>query len=201
MASEQVIKLLIIGDSNVGKSSILLRFTESVFTDGPVQMTSVDFKSRSLRIDGVPVQLQIWDTAGQERFRTITSSFYRGAHGIIIVYDVTDQSSYNNVKLWMQEIARYAPPTVSKMLLGNKTDLEPNRVIPTSVAEEYAKSSQYPFFETSAQSGKGVDEAFTRIASDVLKMKSAAATASGTSNTIKPSPVDTSKGKKKSGGC
>eukprot|EP01112_Ceratiomyxa_fruticulosa_P020670 TRINITY_DN711_c0_g1_i5.p1 TRINITY_DN711_c0_g1~~TRINITY_DN711_c0_g1_i5.p1 ORF type:complete len:146 (+),score=4.11 TRINITY_DN711_c0_g1_i5:240-677(+) len=105
MASEQVIKLLIIGDSNVGKSSILLRFTESVFTDGPVQMTSVDFKSRSLRIDGVPVQLQIWDTAGQERFRTITSSFYRGAHGIIIVYDVTDQSPI----ITFQNEKRYIP--------------------------------------------------------------------------------------------
>jgi len=190
---DQVIKVLLIGDSAVGKSCLLLRFVDNHFPDGPINMTSVDFKSKNVTIDGKTIQLQIWDTAGQERFRTITSSFYRGSHGVVVVYDITDQASYNNVKLWMQEIARYAPPSVVKMLVGNKTDMESARVVPTTVAREFADGLTVPYAETSAKSGAGVNEAFVQIATAALRAKTPYAGGSG--------PVLGDKPVKKKPGC
>ena len=150
--SDYLFKLLLIGDSGVGKSCLLLRFADDTYTESYISTIGVDFvsvklcisfseltcffcdsimawkKIRTLELDGKTVKLQIWDTAGQERFRTITSSYYRGAHGIIVVYDVTDQESFNNVKQWMNEIDRYANDKVNKMLVGNKSDLASKRV-------------------------------------------------------------------------
>jgi len=116
-------KLLIIGDSGVGKSCLLLRFADDIFTDSFISTIGVDFKIKTIDIDGAKVKLQIWDTAGQERFRTITSSYYRGAHGIIVVYDVTEQKSFANITKWLKEIETFAGPAVQKVLVGNKSDL------------------------------------------------------------------------------
>jgi len=169
--SEQLpFKLLLIGDSSVGKSSLLLRFCDNVFQEGTVNLTSVDFKTKNITIEGKTVQLQVWDTAGQERFRTITSSFYRGAHGIIVVYDISDQATFNNVKLWMQEIQRYAAGGVCKMLVGNKVDLEEKRVISTSTAKDYADGLGISFMETSAKTGLDVDKAFERLATEIVQL-------------------------------
>jgi len=154
----------------VGKSSLLLRFCDNVFQEGTVNLTSVDFKTKNIVIHGKMVQLQVWDTAGQERFRTITSSFYRGAHGIIVVYDISDQASFNNVKLWMQEIQRYAAGGVCKMLVGNKLDLEDRRVISTSTAKDYAEGLGISFIETSAKTGQDVDKSFERLATEIVSM-------------------------------
>merc|ERR1711965_386176 len=110
---DYLFKLLLIGDSGVGKSCLLLRFADDTYTETYISTIGVDFKIRTVEIDQKVIKLQIWDTAGQERFRTITSSYYRGAHGIIVVYDVTDEESFTAVERWMTEIERFAGPDVN----------------------------------------------------------------------------------------
>jgi len=132
---DHLFKLLLIGDSGVGKSCLLLRFADDTYAESYISTIGVDFKIKTVSLDGQTIKLQIWDTAGQERFRTITSSYYRGAHGIIVVYDVTDGESYTNVKQWLEEIQRYACEGVNKLLVGNKCDLANKRVVDKKSAE------------------------------------------------------------------
>ena len=164
---DYLFKLLLIGDSGVGKSCLLLRFADNTYTDSYISTIGVDFKIRTVEIDGKTVKLQIWDTAGQERFRTITSSYYRGAHGIIVVYDVTDKVSFNNVKQWLGEIDRYACQSVNKLLVGNKADLAEKRVVDFNEAKEFADSLRIPFLETSAKSAQNVEEAFMTMTKQI----------------------------------
>ena len=124
-------------------------------------------KIRTIELETKVIKLQIWDTAGQERFRTITSSYYRGAHGIIIVYDVTDEESYNNVKQWLHEIDRYASEAVNKLLVGNKCDLTDKKVVETDVAKEWAEKLGIQFLETSAKNSTNVDKAFMMMAAEI----------------------------------
>jgi Ras-related protein Rab-1A len=160
---DYLFKLLLIGDSGVGKSCLLLRFADNTYTDSYISTIGVDFKIRTLEIEGKTVKLQIWDTAGQERFRTITSSYYRGAHGIIVVYDVTDKVSFNNVKQWLGEIDRYACQAVNKLLVGNKADLVEKKVVEFNEAKDFADSIGISFLETSAKSAQNVEEAFLQM--------------------------------------
>jgi len=164
---DYLFKLLLIGDSGVGKSCLLLRFADDTYTESYISTIGVDFKIRTIELDGKTIKLQIWDTAGQERFRTITSSYYRGAHGIIVVYDVTDQESFNNIKQWLQEIDRYASETVNKLLVGNKCDLTAKKVVDYSTAKEYADQLDIPFLETSAKNATNVEQAFMTMAAEI----------------------------------
>lgn len=164
---DYLFKLLLIGNSGVGKSCLLLRFSDDTYTNDYISTIGVDFKIKTVELDGKTVKLQIWDTAGQERFRTITSSYYRGSHGIIIVYDVTDQESFNGVKMWLQEIDRYATSTVLKLLVGNKSDMNEKRVVEYDVAKEFAESNKMPFLETSALDSSNVEEAFLTMARQI----------------------------------
>jgi len=166
---DYLFKLLLIGDSGVGKSCLLLRFADDTYTESYISTIGVDFKIRTIELDGKTIKLQIWDTAGQERFRTITSSYYRGAHGIIVVYDVTDQVSFNNVKQWLQEIDRYACENVNKLLVGNKCDLTTKKVVDFNAAKEFADSLGIPFLETSAKNSTNVEPAFMTMASEIKK--------------------------------
>mmetsp|Transcript_29024 Transcript_29024/g.40147 ORF Transcript_29024/g.40147 Transcript_29024/m.40147 type:complete len:204 (-) Transcript_29024:58-669(-) len=161
-------KLLLIGDSGVGKSCLLLRFADDTYHDTHISTIGVDFKIRTLELDGKMVKLQIWDTAGQERFRTITSSYYRGAHGIIVVYDVTNQSSFENVRQWLQEIDRYAAHNVHKLLVGNKCDSQ-TRSVEFQTGKEFASNlpNPIPFIETSARNSMNVEQAFITMAKDI----------------------------------
>jgi len=164
---DYLFKLLLIGDSGVGKSCLLLRFADDTYTESYISTIGVDFKIRTINLDGKCVKLQIWDTAGQERFRTITSSYYRGAHGIIVVYDVTDRETFNNVKQWLHEIERYANENVNKLLVGNKCDLETRRQVKAEMGTELAESLNIEFMETSAKSKQNVDKAFETMAAQI----------------------------------
>ncbi|VDK67210.1 unnamed protein product [Onchocerca ochengi] len=196
---DYLFKLLLIGDSGVGKSCLLLRFADDTYTESYISTIGVDFKIRTIDLDGKTIKLQIWDTAGQERFRTITSSYYRGAHGIIVVYDITDQESFNNVKQWLQEIDRYACENVNKLLVGNKCDLTTRRAVEQNAAKEYADQLGIPFLETSAKSSTNVEQAFITMASEIKnRMGPVQQVGTGPSVRIGGSqPVN----EKKSGGC
>ncbi|KAL4705601.1 hypothetical protein ACJJTC_012848 [Scirpophaga incertulas] len=164
---DYLFKLLLIGDSGVGKSCLLLRFADDTYTESYISTIGVDFKIRTVELDGKTIKLQIWDTAGQERFRTITSSYYRGAHGIIIVYDCTDQDSFSNVKQWLEEIDRYACDNVNKLLVGNKCDLTTKKVVDYTTANQYAEQLGIPFLETSAKNSTNVEQAFMTMAAEI----------------------------------
>mmetsp|Transcript_15917 Transcript_15917/g.21929 ORF Transcript_15917/g.21929 Transcript_15917/m.21929 type:complete len:202 (-) Transcript_15917:2241-2846(-) len=164
---DYLFKLLLIGDSGVGKSCLLLRFADDTYTESYISTIGVDFKIRTIDLDAKTIKLQIWDTAGQERFRTITSSYYRGAQGIIVVYDTTDLESFNNVKQWLHEIDRYASENVNKLLVGNKSDLTTKRAVSYDQAKEFADSLGIEFIETSAKSSTNVEKAFMMMASQI----------------------------------
>jgi Ras-related protein Rab-1A len=166
---DYLFKLLLIGDSGVGKSSLLLRFADDSYLETYISTIGVDFKIRTVELDGKTVKLQIWDTAGQERFRTITSSYYRGAHGIIVVYDVTDQESFNNVKQWLNEIDRYASEDVNKLIVGNKSDRANEKVVDSLTAKAFADEVGIPFLETSAKSAINVEQAFMTMAAEIKR--------------------------------
>jgi Ras-related protein Rab-1A len=170
---DYLFKLLLIGDSGVGKSCLLLRFADDTYTDSYISTIGVDFKIRTVDLDTKTIKLQIWDTAGQERFRTITSSYYRGAHGIIIVYDITDKESFDNVRQWLFEIDRYASENVCKLLVGNKSDLQNKRAVEFEAAKGFADELNIPFLETSAKNATNVEQAFLTMAAQIKnKMQS-----------------------------
>eukprot|EP01118_Nematostelium_gracile_P015322 TRINITY_DN6118_c0_g1_i2.p1 TRINITY_DN6118_c0_g1~~TRINITY_DN6118_c0_g1_i2.p1 ORF type:complete len:206 (+),score=42.55 TRINITY_DN6118_c0_g1_i2:76-693(+) len=165
---DYLFKILLIGDSGVGKSCLLTRFADGTFAESYVNTVGVDFKIRTVTLEGKTVKLQIWDTAGQERFRTITSSYYRGAHGIVVVYDVTDQISFKNVKQWLQEIDRYASEQVNKLLVGNKVDMKDKRVVDYDSAKTFANQlGGITYLETSAKQDQGVEQVFTTLAQEI----------------------------------
>lgn len=164
---DYLFKFLLIGDSGVGKSCLLLRFADDTFTESFISTIGVDFKIRTVELDGKSIKLQIWDTAGQERFRTITSSYYRGAQGIIVVYDITNKDSFENVKIWLKEIQKFASDNVQVLLLGNKTDETMKRVVSYEEGKEFADSQNIAFLETSAKKSINVEKAFMTMTDNI----------------------------------
>lgn len=167
MDSDYVFKILLIGDSGVGKSSLMLNFTDECFTETYISTIGVDFKIRTLEVDSKTVRLQIWDTAGQERFKTITTAYYRNANGILIVYDITDNDSFKNVSKWLEDIDHYSNEKVYKVLVGNKADLQPKRAVDYAEAKNFADTHNISFMETSAKTSNNVEQLFATLASDL----------------------------------
>jgi len=200
---DHLFKILLVGDSGVGKSSLLLRFTDDMFQETFISTIGVDFKIRNVNIEGKTVKMQIWDTAGQERFRTITSSYYRGAHGIIVVYDITDTVSFNNAKMWLNEIERYACGNVTKLLVGNKADMNDKRVVETAVAKSFADQQGMLFSEASAKGGQGVEDAFLALVKAIFdqRVKNGTVPTGGTSTNTKLDLGNTQTVSSKKGGC
>ncbi|KAJ8453979.1 hypothetical protein ONZ45_g19486 [Pleurotus djamor] len=164
------VKILLIGNSSVGKSSLLLRFADEQWLpeDESSATIGVDFRVHKMGVGGRKVKLSIWDTAGQERFRTITSSYYRGAQGVILVYDVSSRESYEALPRWYSELETYVSPSVAKILVGNKVDKEFSRQVPSSEAEGFAKRMNSLFVEASAKTAVGVEQAFRELVERIL---------------------------------
>ncbi|XP_002735510.1 ras-related protein Rab-8A-like [Saccoglossus kowalevskii] len=160
-------KLLLIGDSGVGKTCVLFRFSEDAFNSTFISTIGIDFKIRTIELDGKKIKLQIWDTAGQERFRTITTAYYRGAMGIMLVYDITNEKSFDNIKKWIRNIEEHASADVEKMILGNKCDMEDRRTVTKERGEQLAIEYGIKFMETSAKASVNVEEAFITLARDI----------------------------------
>ena len=137
-AYDYLFKLLLIGDSGVGKTCVLFRFSDDAFNSTFISTIGIDFKIRTIELDEKKIKLQIWDTAGQERFRTITTAYYRGAMGILLLYDITNEKSFDNIKTWIHNIEQHASEDVEKMILGNKCDMEEKRVISKEQGEKFA---------------------------------------------------------------
>jgi Ras-related protein Rab-1A len=163
-------KILLIGDSSVGKSSLLHRFADHSFSDNYISTIGVDFKIRTVNIDGDQIKLQMWDTAGQERFRAITSSYYRGAHGIFLVYDITDARSFSNCSAWVHEIRRYAADNVLIFLLGAKIDLNKSRTVDAEAAREFAENNNALWSECSAKTNEHVDLVFEQMTRKLISV-------------------------------
>ncbi|XP_065507510.1 ras-related protein Rab-18-B-like [Caloenas nicobarica] len=163
------LKLLLVGDSAVGKSSLLLRFTGGAFEPRLKPTIGIDFKVKKMVVDGHAVQLAIWDTAGQERFRTLTPSYYRGAQGVVLVYDVTRKDTFAGLESWLNELDTYtAKSNTVKMLVGNKTD-KPDREVERKEGLQFARKHSLLFIETSAKTRDGVQCAFEELVAKILE--------------------------------
>jgi len=157
---DYLFKVLLLGDSDVGKSSLILRYTEETFNSKLVNSIGVDFKMKKKEIDGKIIKVQIWDTAGHERFRSITYSYYRGANAIIIVFDLSDKKSFISITEWLKQIEKHAKENVFKFLVGNKSDLIDERKVTYEEAKQYADEHDLPYIETSAKEGININELF-----------------------------------------
>ncbi|KAH7914936.1 ras-domain-containing protein [Hygrophoropsis aurantiaca] len=164
------IKLLLIGNASVGKSSLLLRFSDEQWIpeDEASATIGVDFRVHKMEVNGRKVKLSIWDTAGQERFRTITASYYRGAQGIILVYDVANRETFDALPKWFSELESYVPMSVVKIIVGNKLDKEQSRQVSTAEGAAFAKRQNALFVEASAKTSIGVREAFEDVVGQIL---------------------------------
>ena len=167
-----IFKVLLLGNSDVGKSSLLLRYVDSVWSDTFVPTIGVDFKVKTIEIGGKKVKLQIWDTAGQERFRTVVSTYFRGAHGIFLIYDITNRDSFKNLENWLIEIEKNASENVLKILIGNKNDLEDERDITPDEGKAFANRNGMQFIETSAKMNTNVNEAFETLGKLMIEFNS-----------------------------
>jgi Ras-related protein Rab-1A len=164
---DYLFKLLLIGDPGVGKSSILSSFVDNTFTDTHISTIGVDFKITNIELENKIIKLQIWDTAGQERFRTITTSYYRGAHGIIVVYDITNRESFNNIKFWLEEVLKYGTEKTNVLIIGNKSDLPNKRVVSLEEAKNFADKYSYDLIETSAKTNLNIYKMFFNMTNQI----------------------------------
>jgi small GTP-binding protein len=168
MSSTLSYKFIIIGSSGVGKTAILKRLIENSFTEDSASTIGVEFDSTILAINDRKVKLQIWDTAGQERFRSISKAYYRNAVGVILVFDITDRKSFDELNSWLNDIHTLCDTNAVIQLIGNKADLKSHRVVNLAEAESFASHQHMQYLETSARVGENVKEAFVRVATSIM---------------------------------
>jgi len=168
MSYAYLFKYIIIGDTGVGKSCLLLQFTDKRFQPVHDLTIGVEFGARMINIDGKQIKLQIWDTAGQESFRSITRSYYRGAAGALLVYDITRKDTFNHLSSWLEDAQQHANSNMTITLIGNKSDLEHRRQVSAKEGEEFAKRNSLTFLETSSKTAQNVEEAFVGTAKKIF---------------------------------
>lgn len=164
-----VFKIVIVGDSGVGKSNIFTRFIQDEFNIDSKATIGVEFSAKNITIKNKVIKAQVWDTAGQERFRALAKSYYRGAVGALLVYDITNYETFKDIKKWLKEVKDYADSHLVTLLIGNKNDLEEQRAVKTEEGAELAESQGLGFVETSAKTNLNIEEAFTRLVTQVVE--------------------------------
>ncbi|MCO5589127.1 hypothetical protein L7F22_043093 [Adiantum nelumboides] len=169
---DYVFKVVLIGDSAVGKSQLLNRFARNEFTLDSKATIGVEFQTRTIVVDQKTVKAQIWDTAGQERYRAVTSAYYRGAVGAMLIYDITKRQTFDHIARWLEELRSHADNNIVIMLIGNKTDLATLRAVPTEDAKEFAEKEGLFFLETSALEATNVDSAFQTVLGEIYRIVS-----------------------------
>ncbi|KAG4923175.1 hypothetical protein AAZX31_18G015400 [Glycine max] len=167
---DYVFKVVLIGDSAVGKSQILARFARNEFSLDSKATIGVEFQTRTLVIQHKSIKAQIWDTAGQERYRAVTSAYYRGAVGAMLVYDITKRQSFDHIPRWLEELRNHADKNIVIILIGNKSDLENQRQVPTEDAKEFAEKEGLFFLETSALEATNVETAFMTVLTEIFNI-------------------------------
>ncbi|KAG6512836.1 ras-related protein RABA2a-like [Zingiber officinale] len=166
---DYLVKVVLIGDSGVGKTNLLSRFTRNEFNLESKSTIGVEFATRTLQVEGRIIKAQIWDTAGQERYRAITSAYYRGALGAVLVYDVTKPTTFDNISRWLKELRDHADSNITIMLVGNKTDIKHQRAVASEDAHSYAEKEGLSFIETSALDATNVEQAFQMILAEIYR--------------------------------
>ena len=170
MAAKYILKILTLGDTTVGKSSIVLRFSEDKFDDNQFATIGIDFKTKYIKLDKFSVKVLIWDTAGQEKFQNIAKQYYKGANGVLLIYDISNRKSFERIDFWLKELKENNRiDELFLYLVGDKIDMEDKRVISFQEGEKYAKKNDINFFEVSAKSGKGVTELFNNVINGVME--------------------------------
>ena len=168
---ECIYKIILLGDDFIGKTSILLRYTDRVLNGPPLITIGLDYRLKSIILkNGKSIKMQIWDTAGQDRFRTITKHYYKGMHGIILIYDVTDRRTFESIRNWVSIIREVAAEKVTIYLVANKIDMKENRKVEREEGEKLAKELGLPFMEVSAKDGINIDEIFEDLVERIYKI-------------------------------
>ncbi|KAK8676904.1 hypothetical protein V6N13_074825 [Hibiscus sabdariffa] len=183
---DYLFKVVLIGDSGVGKSNLLSRFTKNEFSLESKSTIGVEFATRSIRVEDKIIKAQIWDTAGQERYRAITSAYYRGAVGALLVYDVTRRVTFENVQRWLKELRDHTDSSIVIMLVGNKADLRHLFAVSTDDAKDFAEREHTFFMETSALESTNVDDAFTEVLAQIYRVVSRRALGGGDDHMVVP---------------
>ena len=208
--AEYMFKLVVVGDSGVGKSQLLSRFTNDEFDLDSKSTIGVEFSTRQIEHDGKTIEAQVWDTAGQERYRAITAAYYRGAVGALLVYDITKRDSFENCERWLKELRTHGDAQVVAMLVGNKGDLKHLQAVDVEDAKDFAEDNNLAFIETSALDATNVDLAFETILIEIYRIVrknleagkyDPARPAPSMVNTVVITPAQASRGQVQGGGC